>query len=365
MIKLIIFDLKNYNSNELHNIFKYFNSLPDISVCVSYLWLDTWIAQNINRLDHLYLSLHFKDDVPVAFYPLYLKKIYFGYELRFIGTGEAETSEVSSEFQDFIINPLYILESFELFTQQIKQLNRCVKISFEHVLPDSLCMQWLKIYKKSGWQLQEQLIGKRFKLDVLSNEQQQISQFPHTTLRRQARRFTERDDIHIEYCDEYSKINDYFYNLIELHTLQWHKRGKSGAFTTEVFRQFHLDFAAAMLKNEHLLLFKLLFQKECIAVFYGFYDQDTLYYYQSGISDNSPLLNTGVAMHLIAMRHAREKQIKYYDLMAGKVNSYKGQYINTKIQVYSISYTANWLIAIKLFKNLMKRFRNYFTFLKG
>ncbi|MDP5031307.1 GNAT family N-acetyltransferase [Paraglaciecola sp.] len=365
MIKLIILDLKNYNSNELDKILEYFKSLPDISFCVSYLWLDNWITKNINRLDHLYLSLHSKDDVPIAFYPLYLKKIYFGYELRFIGTGEAETSEVSSEFQDFIINPLYISESLELFTQQVKQLNRCVKISFEHVLPDSLCMQWLKSYKKFGWQLQEQLIGKRYRLDVLTSEQQQISQFPQTTLRRQARRFTDREDVQIVYCDEDSKIMDFFDNLIELHTLQWQKRGKPGAFSTQVFRQFHLDLSAALLKENQLLLFELLVQEKCIAVFYGFYHHDTLYYYQSGISENSPLINTGVAMHLIAMRHAREKQIKFYDLMAGKVNSYKAQYINSDTEVYSISYTTKWILVLSLFNKFMRRVQCLFSFKKG
>ncbi|MCC5451119.1 GNAT family N-acetyltransferase [Rheinheimera sp. UJ51] len=360
MIELIIFDLKNYKINGLDKICEHLKPLTDISFCVSYLWLDTWITKNINNLDLLYLSLHSKDNVPVAFYPLYLKKVHFGYELRFIGTGETEKAEVASEFQDFIINPLYISESLKLFTEQVEQLNRCVKISFEHVLPDSLCMQWLKSYKKFGWQLQEQLIGKRFRLDVLTSEQQQISQFPHTTLRRQARRFTEREDVQIAYCDEDFKIMDYFNELIELHTLQWQKRGKPGAFTTQVFRQFHLDLASALLNKNQLLLFKLIIQEECIAVFYGFYHQDTLYYYQSGINENSPLLNTGVAMHLIAMRHAREKQIKFYDLMAGKANSYKAQYVNTDTKVYSISYVAYWFSAIKPLRNLMLRVRIFF-----
>lgn len=95
------------------------------------------------------------------------------------------------------------------------------------------------------------------------------------------------------------------------------KKGKAGALSGEQFRQFHRDFASMMLAQQTLLMFRLVYRDAAIAVFYGFYHQGVLYYYQSGFSNNSPLPNTGIAIHLTAMRYARACGHQYYDLMTG------------------------------------------------
>lgn len=158
------------------------------SLCNSKPWVINWLNFYLNKANHLFVCVQQTDDLLIAIYPLYLKKIGFGYELRFIGNGEPEHVEVCSEFQDFIVAPEFT-ESLALFTEQVKQLKQCYRISFDKILPDSLCYKWLKHYQTLGWHYREQYIGKRFILCIADDEQAQITLLAQATLRRQARRF--------------------------------------------------------------------------------------------------------------------------------------------------------------------------------
>ncbi|MCB5226717.1 GNAT family N-acetyltransferase [Alishewanella sp. 16-MA] len=320
------------------------------SIHVSKSWLSCWCKYFLGVHDLLFFCIHRYGNNIIAVYPLYLKKIALGFELRFIGSGESEISEVSSEFQDFIINSQYLDESLRIFTNQVKKLKNCCKVSFEHVLPDSNCLHWLKSVKKTFWFLQYNSHSYRFTVKIQNNTHEQINALVQTTLRRQARRFVERNDVRISYCQNTKEIQHFMSLLADIHTSQWKSRGKLGAFITSQFNDFHNELAQILLKEKRLLLFKIVCQDFCVAVFYGFYYQETLYYYQSGISEKSPLLNTGVAMHIIAMDHARNHNVKFYDLMAGKLQSYKSHYTKPCTEVLSVSYTSYKLFFIQSIK---------------
>ena len=90
------------------------------SMCTSWLWLTTWSENYLCNQDKLFIHFFYNNKQLVGITPLYLKKITYGYELRFIATGEKEEEEVCSEFQDFIINDEYKNEIFNLLNQQIK-----------------------------------------------------------------------------------------------------------------------------------------------------------------------------------------------------------------------------------------------------
>ncbi|MDP5132077.1 MAG: GNAT family N-acetyltransferase [Paraglaciecola sp.] len=334
-------------------------SFIDFGLFCSSKWNKVWSTLHLSPRDFISVQLHFSQSKLIAVYPLYLKKISFGYELRFLGSGEPEHTEVCSEFQDFIIAPEFIDESLVLFTKHVKQLKQCYRISFDKILPDSICYKWLKHYQTLGWYYHEHFIGKRFILSIVNNEQAQVTQLEQATLRRQARRFIERTDITVEQCTSEKELPNFFEVLIKLHNLYWQKKGKLGAFSSEQFRQFHRRFASMMLEQQKLLMFKLRYKDDVIAVFYGFYHKGVVYYYQSGISLNSPLLNTGVAMHLTAMRYARACGYQYYDLMTGQDSSYKQQYVKAATPVYTVKLSIFWHTALNLISKLKLLLRVY------
>lgn len=350
------------SSQELTALFSELKTTTNLylpfGLCTSEAWLSNWFNHFFLAQDKLFVCYHLVGKKFIALYPLYLKKITIGYELRFMGTGEHENSEIASEFQDFVIDPNYLQQSLILFNQQIKQLESCYRISFELVLPDSICLRWLQTYKKVNWIRRQPCVGKHYIMPIVAQEKQQIERLCGATLRRYARRFTERTDFTVEYCTQEALIPSFFEQLIKLHNAHWQKRGKQGAFVSEQFRQFHLCLAKDLLAENQLLLYRIKQQDEIIAVFYGFYYGKTLYYYQSGISATSSLPNTGIALHLTSIRHARSKKAAYYDLMKGSLNSYKNDYISDGAEIYSPSYSHPLLWAWQLLKKMFHKILN-------
>ncbi|MEE2000423.1 GNAT family N-acetyltransferase [Alkalimonas sp. MEB108] len=361
MLKITAIQDQNHLLKDLERHLSLFDAQISIPVCNQFSWVKNWTDHYLQEHDKLFICIHKAQKKTVAYYSLYLKKVSFGYELRFIGSGEPEHTEVSSEFQDFVIQPEYLQQSLALFTEQVKQLSNCYRISFDKTLITSYCYQWLKTSQNGGWRVNVINAGNRYLLALANSEEVQIRQLVQSGLRRHARRFIDNENVITQYCNQQELLVDFFSDLIHLHSKHWQKRSKPGAFSSQQFRDFHYNFAKTMLRDNKLLLFKLVHQKKTIAVYYGFYHQATLYYYQSGISEASPLSNTGIAMHLVAMRHAREHGATYYDLMAGSLNSYKANYVHPGQSVLSISSTHPILFAALFVKRL---FRKAFKMLK-
>lgn len=329
------------------------HSKISMNICTSAEWLSIWISKYLRKCDRLYLVIHSIDDLDIAVYPMYLKKLSLGFELRFIGTGESENCEVCSEFQDFLIDDLFLFESIKIFTNVVKNLRFFYSIKLEKILVNSNCYKWVKYHNNNLLSI-EKLIGLRYIIPVLVSEKLQIELLENKTLRRHARKFISRQDIDIKYCGNKSQIKCYLNSLAELHNSAWKKRGKTGAFTCSKFLDFHIEFAEKLFCKHDLVLFKMLINNVTVAVFYGFYNQKTLYYYQSGISDLSNLSNTGVAMHLIALRHARSNNANFYDLMLGNFDSYKQGYIESKQNVVTFEKVHPLLF---LFNKTIKKFK--------
>lgn len=340
----VIHDLSHL-LNDLEQHLNLFDTKMSIPVCNQFSWVKNWATRYLADHDKLFICIHKAQQETVAYYSLYLKKITLGYELRFLGTGEPEDAEVCSEFQDFVVHPDYLQESLQLFSDQVRLIKRCYRISFDNILPDAICGQWLQTFKLACWPAAKYYTGKRYVLSLAQDEELQIKALPQSTLRRHARRFLQQTALSIHQCETIQDIPEYFEALVQLHNAQWQKRNKKGAFSSSAFRKFHHEFACDMLQKQKLVLFKLVQESVVIAVFYGFYHDSTLYYYQSGISANSPLPNTGIAIHLIAMRIARAHDCKFYDLMKGGDDSYKKSYVAPIQPVVSQSRTQPILAA--------------------
>lgn len=104
--------------------------------------------------------------------------------------------------------------------------------------------------------------------------------------------------------------------LKALHEDRWEG---GGAFRSERFRKFHELVTSRMLHGDGgtLELLWLEVRGTPVAVLYNIVYQGNVYFYQSGRSRDVPRkVRPGIAIHLLAIRHAIERGYKTYDFLA-------------------------------------------------
>jgi len=293
-------------------------------LCVEWSWIKSWLDVYLQKDDTLFVCTYWVEDQLVGLLPCYLKRASYINELRFIATGENEVDEVCSEFQDFIIETHYKDEIFTKFTDVILKY-AVKKISFENILPNSNIHGWTKSLSYLTWMFKEERNGFRYCVEI-SESENLIDKLPGKTLRRKMRSAQKSNMYQIELLENSASFDDFYDALKASHQSVWKEKGKVGAFNSNKFTEFHKSYAKGMLSKKQLVMFKLSYQNEVLAVFYGLINGDILYYYQSGIKRTEGHNSLGAAMHYHAMDLARKQGVKKYDLMRGSLNSYKQQY---------------------------------------
>ncbi len=313
-----------------------FNSKLVVSnLCTSWPWVITWCQLYLQPKDQLSIQLYFDAEQLVAIFPFYIKNNVLKKELRFIATGEAEAIEVCSEFQDIMVLPKYETSALIKLTDFVLKNKAINYLCFDNYLPDSNISLWLSRLNSHQWQKNTVLMGKRYLVDVYANTTEQIANIRSKSIRRHARRSIECVDFSVELVADIKGFNLTFKELIGLHNDAWAFKGKPGVFTQKQFVTFHNTYAESLLNRGKLVLFSLQYKKKTVAVFYGFIEQNILYYYQSGIDKGCTLPFVGVAMHLAALEIARNYNLSHYDLMKGSEYSYKNKYQYGSTEVLS------------------------------
>ncbi|MBA6417382.1 GNAT family N-acetyltransferase [Colwellia sp. 6M3] len=297
---------------------------PSSLLCVEWTWIKNWIEVYFRKNDTLFICTYWFKQQLVGVIPCYIKKGRFINELRFIATGENEVDEVCSEFQDFIIESNFKSEVFAKFSKIVTK-HAIKKASFENILPKSNIYDWLKSLNHSIWIKQEEINGFRYCVDVFE-ESKLIADLPGKTLRRKIRSIAKTNIYQIELLDNSANFDDFYQQLKVNHQSVWHEKGKVGAFSSDKFTEFHKNYARDMLLKKKLVMFKLSYQNEVLAVFYGLIKGNILFYYQSGIKRVDGHNSLGAAMHYCAIDLAYKQGLKKYDLMRGSIDSYKQQY---------------------------------------
>ncbi len=321
--------------------------------CVSWYWLRHWYEVYWQPQNKLFIYAYYDQQRLVALLPCYLKKLALGYELRFLATGDPEAIEVCSEFQDFIIEDSFYHAVIEHFTQQLQIEKNIVALAFENILPTAMVFTWLNNLSLPKFKQRTTLTGMRFSINVEKTVTAQVQTFKSKTTRRHAKKYLALEACSIELLTNASLFDQFYQSLIIDHNNLWHNRGQQGAFAAEEFILFHDKFAKSLLAQHKLVLFKLIYKTQCIAIFYGIIDGDTLYYYQSAVGSHDDIPSVGVAMHIEALNIARKKGLSRYDLMKGQTKGYKNRYVIGQPAVYSVFLAKKihyWLQIIMKFK---------------
>jgi CelD/BcsL family acetyltransferase involved in cellulose biosynthesis len=331
--------------------------LNDSAFSNSWSWLNTWLEFFQRSKDQLHIHIWHDEDELVGLIPCYLKSTLAGKELRFIGTGEPQQSEVCSEFQDFLIQSQYkdiILAQFSLSIVENKKISAII---FEQVLTTSMAYQWFESVKLLGKNKVIRHIGSRYLIPLVAGQDQQVSLFRSKNIKRHAKKIVADSDWHVNMVNDEKALAKFFSKLVTQHNHAWQQRGEVGAFENTLFTDFHRAFSQKLLKKKALIAFEISHKNEFAALFYGIVDGDTLYYYQSAVNNNSKLSSAGVAMHLVALEFARENNFAYYDLMKGGSDSYKNQYLTSGLAVVSLeSSTKIYRLIIMLIRCYKKIF---------
>ena len=123
--------------------------------------------------------------------------------------------------------------------------------------------------------------------------------------------------------------------LFELHTRRWQSRGKEGSFVLEEKKRFHLEVSKRLCENGQLGLYYLELEGNIISILYGFYYQDTYYFYQSGFDLSYQKQSPGQVVLYHAIQDGFNSGIKRFDFLRGD-EEYKLKWANGKNQTFNL-----------------------------
>ena len=112
-------------------------------------------------------------------------------------------------------------------------------------------------------------------------------------------------------------LNQLLQSLFDLHAARWQRRGMSGMLSDDVIQQFHREVAPAMLEARALRMYAMRAAGRIIAVFYGFADATTVYYYLSGYDPDLEKLSPGTLIVAHAIECAVRDGATTFDFLRG------------------------------------------------
>ncbi len=112
-------------------------------------------------------------------------------------------------------------------------------------------------------------------------------------------------------------IDAFMQSLYELHGARWKQRGLPGMLAAEVDQSFHREVAQGMLAAGALRMYAMRIDDRDVAMFYGFADRDTVYYYLSGYDPSLEKLSPGTVMVAHAVEQAVRGGAKTFDFLRG------------------------------------------------
>lgn len=315
------------------------------SYFASWHWLFTWWEVFNEPCMELRIYCVYRADSLVAILPLYagysrkfnLLKYHW---LRFLGTGENENEEVSTEYSDIICKAGLEEEVEDYFRECLANERICWdKLILERILDSSLVFKMVRD-STDNFRFRESLSGLRYYSDISSGFESYKA-----TLAKHFRK-------HLEYCvrriertgtfaftttiDPDCIAND-LESLRLLHTKRWLSKGLPGAFTSDRFIRFHEAQMRNLLKRGDLFLMKISSEDKAIAILYGIRDRNVFYFYQSGFEpDVFKSFSLGHVNIIKAIEAAATSGCRYFDFMMGSPQSYKQKYNCLTEEMYNL-----------------------------
>lgn len=318
------------------------------SIFLTWEWLYCW--WNIFKNDStklLIVLVRDTDGVILCLAPLMIEKtnlfkVIPVTTIRFLGTGEREQDEISTEYLDFIItekaNSKVIINNI---LNDLIEKNRDVDyLMFENISDTSLLLENIKKTQIAGVTKHVQMSGESHYIELEKDWDAFLSKLSTSQryrVRRTLKEFKKQEDFLFEIASNKDQLKEAFSQLTKLHQKRWNSKGYDGVFSSNYFCQFHTDLMEMLVDKGNLMLAKLIINDEACAVIYNFNYDGVISFYQSGIDTNleNNRLRPGLAIHALAIEFAIKTGASRYDFLMGGSN-YKGQWTKAVKTIYRI-----------------------------
>ncbi len=285
-------------------------------------WLLPWLDIYLRSGDQSCVHWHATGQGGVLF-PLMIRAVTRRHiplrELRFLGTGDAETIEIATEYPDITCDGVADSEAASILAEYFLKSRGWDVFKAEAVLPGSVLARALALC--GAYRMKN---GLRYCLNTAQDFDEWLSGLgpsSRSKFRRTLRRVDEmglsfRLDVPVEGGLEV---------LGHLHQQRWRKRGLPGAFASRQFCEFHRRMLAERRLGAHMA--GLYQGDKPLAFWYGFDFAGVRYFYQGGFDpDAADGFSPGEALHLLMIRDAMSRGLQCYDFMKGDEDSWKSRF---------------------------------------
>jgi len=311
-----------------------FENSPESTFFNSFAWTESWIFCYWKPVYSAHIVVILQNGEPVALLPFYFNVDYRKWML--LGTGEPESGEVATEYVDFLVSSK--LEDKDEIDRIISKeleplLNRGIEI--RNCMASSHIYRFAKLYKNSVFRR----CGSKFQLNLNASFDEILQSFSknHRKKTREIlNRFSNRPELtFLPPCEKNFEEN--WSLLQELHTHDWQRKGKPGAFYAESFDKFHRHMYRNYPEIKQLFA-SLKFNDKPIAVNFYYEFRNVLYYYQSG-SDKQQYgqLSPGILLHTLCI-DSLCNELLVYDFLKGPLGTtYKEKFTSRGENFYNIT----------------------------
>lgn len=297
-------------------------------------WHRTWWQVYARSVDRLHIVTLREEGRLVALLPLYCKPgpFYRGASLMFIGTGEARSDEVATEYADVLLAPdggsgatadrvARIVDHLEKFAGWRSIELRCL-------LDDALLLAGLRERVEPQRRVTRSA-GLRYRVDLADGEAAHLERLGRSRVKRltRSRRAAERDGGLQRHPIEAADTEAGLAELAQLSRERHGTRERRSVFESLRFRRFHRLLAERWVPGGQARLVRYDLAGEPVAMLYAFRCRDALHYYQSGFRQSAANRYMPLTLaHLGEMQAAREQGLRWYDLMRGEPPCYKDDF---------------------------------------
>jgi len=219
----------------------------------------------------------------------------------------------------------------ELLAHRLITLTGWWRFKVKDALPDSIFVSaLLPALERLGIKQKIQVNGIRYWLTLPSQWETYLSSLKHNYRRKinlARRRCMEQDEAELSTVIDAAQVESSMNDLAELHGRRWQAVGEQGAFVSERFHRFHIEWAQDLFRRGLLRLSQFSVAGTPVAAIYQIHTDGTTYYYQSGVDvEKWGALSPGRLMLGHGIEQAIESGDRVYDFMRGADVSYKKDY---------------------------------------
>jgi CelD/BcsL family acetyltransferase involved in cellulose biosynthesis len=290
------------------------------NVFLTWEWLFTWWEIYAGKTELYIIAIRDQKSELVGLAPLKVRarKVFGlrrGNVLEFIGTGR----DVTSEYLDIIVKRGLETTVTKHIIRYVVEQNPRINWDLKHLREESPLLQVLSEFINAKMPLhflKQWSICPTVTLPKSWEEFCAHKSSNFNKMMKQYLRVSHRDlNLQLVCCNSASELDNDLNQLIALHHNRW--KGRSRAFKTNEYIQFHRRIASIFFENGWLRLFFLKSGCSLLAGIYCFKYGETLYYYQSGRNVEFSRHHLGtVLLNRVIMQGIKEG-LTQFDLLTG------------------------------------------------